>query len=68
MRDIDRGRSKPVVQCTQFTDHRLTHFSIERSQRLVHQEAFRLAHDRASKRDALPIAAGKTRHRPVEKM
>ena len=68
MRDIDRRRAEPVMQRAQFTDHRLAHFGIERAERLVHQETFRLAHDRPPERDALPVAAGKTRHRPVEKM
>ena len=68
MRDIDRGCSEPVVQRAQFMDHRLAHFGIECAERLVHQETFRLAHDRPPKRDTLPVAAGKTRHGTVEKM
>src|SRR3982750_2350404 len=51
-----------------FTDHRLAHFGVERAQWLVHQETFRLAHDRPSKRDTLPVAACKARNWPVEQM
>src|SRR5438477_4361701 len=66
--DIDRGCSEPVMQPAQFMDHRLAHFGIECAERLVHQETFRLAHDRPPERDTLPVAAGKTRHGTVEKM
>ena len=68
VRNVDRRRAEPVMQRAQFTDHRLAHFGIECAERLVHQETLRLAHDRPPERDALPVAAGKTRHRPVEKM
>src|SRR5439155_13621463 len=68
MRDVDRRRAEPVMQRAQFMDHRLAHFGIECAERLVHQETFRLANDRPPERDALPVAAGKPRHRPVEKM
>ena len=68
MRDVDGRRAEPVVQRPQFTDHRLAHFGVERTERLVHQEAFRLAHDGPAERDALPVAAGKARHRLIEQM
>src|SRR6478609_6361217 len=59
VRNVDRGRSEPVMQCAQFMDHRLAHFGIECAERLIHQETLRLAHDRPPERDALPIAASK---------
>src|SRR5882757_1432984 len=68
MRDVDCRRAEPVVQRAQFTDHRLAHFSVERTERFIHQEAFWLAHDCPPERDTLPVAAGKARHRPVEEM
>src|SRR6185503_19073040 len=68
MRDIDRGCSESVMQRAQFMDHRFAHFGIECAERLVHQETFRLAHDRPPERDTLPVAAGKTRYGTVEKM
>src|SRR5882757_9463005 len=68
MCDVDRRRAEPIVQRPQFADHRLAHFRVERTERLVHQKTFRLAYDRPPERDALPVAAGKARHRPVEEM
>ncbi len=68
MRDVNGGRAKPVMQRAQFLDHRLAHFGIERSERLVHQEALRLADDRPPKRDALTVAAGEGRNGPIEEV
>ncbi len=46
--------------------HQPAEFGVERAERLVHEEGHRLAHDRAAERDALAVAAGKARNRPVE--
>ena len=66
--DVDRGRADPVVQRAQLADHQLAELGVERAERLVHQEALRPAHDGAAERDALAVAAGEARHRPVEQM
>jgi hypothetical protein len=41
---------------------------VEVRERLVHQEHGRLAHDRASERDALPLAAGELLRLAVEQV
>ena len=57
MGDIDRGRAQTIVQRPQFTAHEVTEFGIERTERLVHQEGGRPAHDCAPQRNALAVAA-----------
>ena len=46
----------------------MAELGIERAKRLVHQERFRLAHDRAPQRDALAVTAGQARNSRVEQM
>jgi hypothetical protein len=58
----------PVVQFPQLTAHQPPKLRIQRSQWFVHQERLRPSHDRATKRDALAIAAGKTADPAVEQL
>ena len=50
-------RLQALVQLAQLDAHQLAEFGVERTQRLVHQERLRLAHDRAAQRDTLAVAA-----------
>ena len=59
VRHVDGGGAETVVQRAQLAAHQFAELRIEGAQRLVHQEAHRLAHDGAAERDALPIAAGR---------
>jgi hypothetical protein len=66
--DIDGRGPHPVVERAQFLGHPLAELGVERAERFVHQEALGVAHDRAAERHALPVAARKPAHRPVEQM
>jgi hypothetical protein len=66
--DVDRGRVDAVVQLAQLAHHQVAELGVERAERLVHQEAFRPAHDRAPERHALAVAAGEARDGAVEQV
>ena len=66
--DVDGGRVDAVVELAELVDHEVAELRVERAERLVHEEAFRPPHDGAAERDALAVAAGKTRNRLVEQM
>ena len=65
---IDGGRVQPVVQCAQLLAHHFAKLGIERTERLVHQESERVAHDRAAKCHTLAVAARQARDRLVEQL
>ncbi len=55
--DKDRGRSQCFLQVLQLHTQRLTQLGIQVGERFVHQEDARLAHDGATDRDTLHLAA-----------
>ena len=57
--DIDKGRVDFMPQRDQFGTHLVAQLGVKIGQRLVHQKDFGLAHDGASDRHALTLAAGK---------
>ena len=56
---VVRSRS---CRLAQLHAHQLAELGVEGAERLVHQEGLRLAHDRATQRDALPVAAREAAH------
>ncbi len=66
VRHVHRRRGERVMQLAQLETHQLAKIRIERAERFVHQKRLRLPHDRAAKRHALPVAAGKTARLAVE--
>ncbi len=56
------------MQGAKLAAHDVTELAVERAERLIHHESLGLAHDRPAKRHALPVAAGKTGNRFVQKM
>ena len=59
--DEHRGMAGAVMQLAQPTAQILAHLGVERAERLVEQEHARLDRERARKRDALALPAGKVR-------
>src|SRR5437764_1165006 len=57
VRHVDRRRLQPLVQLLDLGPHLDAQLRIEIRQRLVEQEHLRIADDRASHRDALPLSA-----------
>jgi hypothetical protein len=66
--DVNGGRADAIVQRTQLDAHEMPEFGVERAERLVHHEGFRLPHDRAAERDALAVAAGQAGHRTIDQV
>ena len=56
--DVDEGGLQLAMQLGEFGAHMHPQLGVEIGQRLVEQKPERLAHDGASDRDALPLAAG----------
>ena len=56
--DVDRGRAEALVEARDLGARLDAELGVEVGERLVHQEHGRLAHDRATERDALALAAG----------
>ena len=65
VRDMDEGDAERRLQLLQFGAHADLQERIERRQRLVEQQRFRIGDQRAGERDALLLAAGKLRRTPV---
>ena len=68
VRDVDGRRAEPRVQARELRAHADAELRVEVRQRLVHQERERLAHDRATHRDPLALAAGERGRSPVEQL
>src|SRR5690348_11351849 len=66
MRDVDRRRLQALVQLLDLGAHLHAKLRVQIRQRLVEQEHLRVAHDRASHRDALALAAGELARVAVE--
>ena len=56
------------MQARELRPHSDPELRVEVRERLVHQERLRLAHDRATHRDALPLAARERSRPPVEQL
>ena len=59
MRDEDDRHAALLPDPQQFDIERVAHQFVERSERLVHQEQFRIVNEAAAERHTLPHAAGK---------
>ena len=57
VRHVDRGHADSLLQVRDLRPHLEAEARVEVRERLVHQEHLRLAHDRASHRHALALAA-----------
>ena len=68
VRDIDHRNGEFVAHARQIRQDFFLEADIERGQRLVEQQQLRARQDRAGKRDALRLAAGKFGHRPGQEM
>ena len=68
VRDVDRRRRQPPVERCQLGAHAHAELRVEVRERLVHEERLRLAHDRASHRDPLALAARERRGLAVEQL
>ena len=68
VRDVHGRDAETLVQPRQLGAHRDAELRVEVRERLVHQERLRLAHDRASHRHALALAARERRRTPVEQL
>ena len=68
VRDHDRRDAEALLQQADFHLHRFAQLGVERGERLVEQQQFRLRRDRARNRHALTLAAGELRDRPVRHM
>ena len=68
VRDVDRRRLEPRMQRAELPAHADAQLRVEVRERLVHQERFRLAFDRAPHRDPLSLAAGECRRPAVEQV
>ena len=66
--DVDRRHSHPAVQPLQLGPHLDPQLRVEVRQRLVQEEHLRLAHQRASHRDALPLPPGELSGTPAEQV
>ena len=66
--DVDRGCTDALVQLLDFSTHLRTQECVQIRQRLIEQEQFRLAYDRAPHRDALPLSARKRAGLPVKQV
>jgi hypothetical protein len=55
--DVHRRRAEPALDARHLGAHLHAELGVEVRQRLVHQEALRVADDRAAHRHALPLAA-----------
>jgi hypothetical protein len=66
VRHVDHRRREPPMQRADLVAHRDAKLGIEVRQRLVEEEDRRLANDRATDRDALPLAARELRRPPLE--
>ena len=64
MGDEDEGDAEIALQGLELDLHLLAQLEIERAQRLVEQQHLRLVDQRAGKRHALALAAGKLRGPP----
>jgi hypothetical protein len=58
---VDGRHAEAGVELRERSAHPDAELRVEVRERLVHQERARLAHDRASHRDPLPLAAGQLR-------
>ena len=66
MGDVDRGGPELLLQFCYFHAHLNAKCGVEVRQGLIEQKCFRLAHDGASDRDALTLAAGEVARLAVE--
>ena len=57
MGDVDKGGFQLAMQLGEFGAHMHAQLGVQVGQRLVEQKPERLAHDGASDRNALPLAA-----------
>ncbi len=57
VRDVQRRHLQRLLDARDLCPHLDAQLRVEVGERLVHQESLRLAHDRASHRDTLPLAA-----------
>ena len=64
--DVDDGRLEALVEAGDLGARLDAELGVEVGERLVHQEHGRLAHDRATERDALALAAGQLLRLAVE--
>ena len=68
MRHVDRRRPDAAVQLEDLGARRDTQLRVEVRERLVHEEGRRLADDRASQGDALPLPPGELLRLAVEQV
>ena len=68
VRHVDRRDAEVTLHACDLTAHLHAQARVEVRQRLVHQEHPRLAHDRASHRDALALSAGELTRLPFEEV
>jgi hypothetical protein len=68
VRHVHGGDAEPLVQLGERRTHADAKLGIEVRQRLVQQERLRLANDRASHRNPLPLAAGQLRRPALEQV
>ena len=61
VRNVNKGDAQAFVHRFEFKLHFLAHFEIERAERLVQKQNFRLVHDCACDGDTLLLTAGKGR-------
>ena len=65
VRDEHARQVNLLVQAPQPPPQLLPHLRVERAERLVEQQHFRLDRQRARERDALPLSAGQLRRVPI---
>ena len=63
--DVDEGKLQSLLYLAQFGLHLLAELEVERAERLVQQQDFRVVYKRPCYRDALLLAAGKTLYRAL---
>ena len=68
VRDVDRGHVEVVLELADLGPHLHAQLRVEVGERLVHQEGLRMAHDRPSHRDPLPLAAGERARLALEEV
>ena len=56
--DVDEGKLQSLLYLAQFGLHFLAELEVERAERLVQQQDFRVVYKRPCYRDALLLAAG----------
>ncbi len=66
--DVHRRRTQPALQPRDLGAHLHPQLGVQVRQRLVHEKSFGLAHNCATHRDALALAAGKLRRFTVQKI